>query len=154
MRTIDVYVYKKEYLLETYDEKSVSNDLIEYIINKTFYCKKNEQVSIVLHVTEDTKGCTSLIQKGLEDEYYKNIQNHNIVNFKQIILLLMGICMLFISTLYDDSKIINEIILIGGWVPIWEAVELELLTDTSGRKRHKQLKKLLHCNIEEVIDER
>ena len=58
--------------------------------------------------------------------------------------------MLFISTLINGKKIINEIILIGSWVPIWEAIELELLTDTYEKRKQKILKRLMKCEIEEV----
>lgn len=150
MKKIDIYVENKDVLFETYNKEFVSSNLIEYILNKTTYLKKNEDVSLILHVTKETKGCSLMIRKGLQEEYRNNVRNHNIMNIKQTLLLLLGLCLLFISTLIDDTDILNEVILIGAWVPIWEAIELELLTDTKEKRKRKQLKKLLECNIEEV----
>lgn len=150
MKTIEIFIEKEENLVETYNKNLVSSTLIEYILNKIEHVKKNEEISIHLYVTEETRGCSSIIRKGLEEEYQKNIKNHSIINIKQFILLLIGLFMLLISTLIGDMSILNEIVLIGAWVPIWEAVELELLTDTNEKKKRIQLKKVLTGEIIEI----
>lgn len=151
MKKIDIYIEKREDLVETYDKEFVSNTLIEYILSKAAYLKKNENAGLVLHVTNQTKGCSDMIRRGLEEEYNKSIKRRDIINIRQLILLILGLCILFVSTLISTDNIFHEVILIGGWVPIWEAIELELLTDTKEKKRRKQLKKLIKSNIDEVL---
>ena len=58
--------------------------------------------------------------------------------------------MLLISTFIKNMNILNEIVLIGAWVPIWEAIELELFTDTKEKRKRKQLKKILKGEIIEI----
>lgn len=152
MKKLDIYVEKRENLVGIYDKNFVATALIEYILNKVAYLKKNDNVELILHVTKATEGCTSMIQAGFQEEYNKSIKRRNIINVKQFILLLLGIIILFVSTFIDDKNIFHEVILIGGWVPIWEAVELELLTDTKEKKRRKQLKKLMKSKIIEVVE--
>lgn len=152
MKKIDIYIAKREDLVQIYNKDFVSVALIEYILNKVAFLKKNENVELILHVTKGTEGCTSMIRSGLEEEYNKSIKRRNIINIKQFVLLLLGLVMLFVSTFIDDNNIFHEVILIGGWVPIWEAVELELLTDTKEKRRRKQLKKLMKSKINEVLE--
>lgn len=152
MQEIDIYIHSKKDLTETYDEKVVSSSLIQYILQRAIYIKRKESIRLILHVSNDTKGCTKQIQKGLEEEYRTNLQQHYIINIKQFLLLIIGLGMLFISTLIQNNEILEEIILIGGWVPIWEAIELELLTDTKDRRIRKLLKKLLKSEMIEMED--
>ena len=39
--------------------------------------------------------------------------------------------------IYLNVLIWHEVILIGGWVPIWEAIDIELFRDTKERKKEK-----------------
>ncbi len=152
MRKIDIYINTKEDLTEKYNTGIVSTALIQYILQRTIYVKRNEDIQLVLHVSNNTKGCISLIQKGIEETYRDNLRQHHIINIKQFLLLIIGFCMLFISTVIRHNEILEEIILIGGWVPIWEAIELELLTDTKDRRTRRLLKRLLKSEITEVED--
>lgn len=150
MKQIEVYINSNNELFETYNKKIISKNLIDYLLNQTIGIKRNEDISLIMYVTEETKGCSSLIQKRLEEEYRKNLRIHSVINIKQITFLLLGLILLFISTLIKDTEIFHEVILIGGWVPIWEAVELELLTDTKEKRKRRRLKKLMKAKIEEI----
>ena len=68
----------------------------------------------------------------------------------------MGVMFIFLSTKIDDSTIWKEVLVILGWVPIWEMMEVELFPDAAERKRRKAIKKLLKCEIIErtMIDEK
>jgi len=151
MIKIDVYIKKNEDLLEKYNTEFVSRDLIEYILSKAMYLNKHENISLKLHVTKETKGCSSIIRKGFEEAYYKSIKMRNLINIKQIFLLLLGIFILLLSTLISDENIFHEVILIVGWVPIWEAVQLELLTDTKEKRKRRILKKIMKTNMQEIL---
>jgi len=151
MKEIKIYIEKKEDLVETYNREFVSNTLIEYIISKAIDIKKANDIRLYIHTTNETKGCSSMIKKGLQDEYNKNIKRRKLTNIKQITLLAIGLSMLFISTLINNNSIINEVILIGGWVPIWEAIELELLTDTHEKRKRRILKRLIKSDIQESL---
>lgn len=45
----------------------------------------------------------------------------------------------------------KEILLISGWVPIWEMVKIELFPDVQGRIKRKYIKKLLKSDIIEKV---
>ena len=52
-------------------------------------------------------------------------------------------------SLFINVDVIEEIILIGGWVFTWSAIELEITVDFTEMRRRKIIKRLLKCNIEE-----
>ena len=65
----------------------------------------------------------------------------------------MGIFFLTLSTLVDSESIWYELMIIGGWVPIWEMIEVELFPDVEERRKRKVIKKLLKSEIiERTLD--
>ena len=66
----------------------------------------------------------------------------------QLIYFIIGIISIFL-TLLIHIDVIDEIILIGGWVFIWSAIELEITSDFNELRKRKIIKKLLKSEIEE-----
>ena len=68
----------------------------------------------------------------------------------------MGAFIIFLSTKVPEDLFWKEVLVIIGWVPIWEMFEVELFPDAEERKRRKAIKRLLKCQIVErtVINEK
>lgn len=49
--------------------------------------------------------------------------------------------------LQKEDVIWKEVLLIGGWVPIWETIDIELFSDLEGRRKRIILKRLLESEI-------
>lgn len=84
---------------------------------------------------------------GIEKEYefsYKKLRYNNLF---QLIFIILGTFALFLATLLKDNIILNEIIIIGAWVLIWESIDLELFSETKQRGRRKILKRILRSEI-------
>ena len=147
-KVIEIDLNSKEDLLEKYNNKRISKDLIEYLINETNFINKKDNVVIQINnnIKTDIDIAKYLIN-GLKDEYESNIKSHLKNNIIQIILFFLGIFFLFLSTQINDNDIWKEILLIGGWVPIWEMIDLELFNDFRGHKRKRIIQKLLDSKI-------
>ena len=79
---------------------------------------------------------------------YENISNeYHRTNIIQLALLILGLIFLFFSSLISESSIWKEVLLIIGWVPIWEMVDLELFKDYRGRRKKKIIAKLLSSDF-------
>ena len=91
--------------------------------------------------------CIKIIPDELKQEYNKSLKLYHITNIRQLFLLLLGIFFLFLSTLIKEDVIWKEVLLIGGWVPIWETIDIELFSDLEGRRKRIILKKLLKSEI-------
>ena len=147
-KVIEIDLNNKDYLLEKYNNKRISKDLIEYLINEINFINKNDNVVIQINNNINTDiDIVKYLTNGLKDEYKSNIKSHLKNNIIQIVLFFLGIFFLFLSTQIKGNDIWKEILLIGGWVPIWEMIDLELFNDYRGHKRKRILQKLLDSEI-------
>lgn len=148
METIDIFIENKNELYEKYNKKIVSSELMQYITNRAMNVEKGKKIHLKIHLKENNYECIEVIKNGIKEEYQKNIRNRDTNNMKQILLLLVGIIVLIISTFINTDNILHEVIIIAGWVPIWESIDLELFTDAKEKRRRKILKKLMSAEIE------
>lgn len=147
---LEIDIDNKYDLIDKYNEKKLSNELLKYIINQTIFTKKNKKIKIVINkkinINEDS---VEMIREGLKKEYTKSLEERNRNNVKQCILLMLGMIFIFIATRIENRGMWREIILITGWVPIWEMVKIELFSDVYGRRKRRIIKKLLTSEIVE-----
>ena len=147
-KVINVDLQEKNDFLEKYNHEEVTNDLVEYLIKEARHTQKDDNIIINFNVLFNAEfNIKEMLIKTLKEEYLHNINDHRYTNLFQIILFLLGIIFLSLSTLFKDGVIWKEILVIGGWVPIWEMVELELFNDVRGRKRKKIINKLINSEI-------
>lgn len=148
-KNIEVYLHEDYDVTEKYNKKNVSKELIEYLIEQTIFFNKKDDLKIKIYngSSYSDEVCLNLIKKGLKLEFQKCLKRKDLNNIKQIILILIGIIFLFLSTLINDT-VFKEVFLIIGWVPIWEAIDIELFTDAKEKRRRKILKKLLESEME------
>ena len=152
-KEIKVDISSREDLLERYNESKISRDVIEYIIKEAMLVDKNEKIKIV--VNKDTavlnENCKELIINGLKDEYTRSLERQHDNNIKQIYFLIMGSILIYLSFKIKNVQVWREILLISGWVPIWEMVKIELFPDVEGRIKRRIINKLLKSEIVERI---
>lgn len=156
-KVINVDLDRKFDFLRKYSDNKVSTDLIEYLIDRIDKINKYEKVVIRLNKRcELDVNAIKIIKEGLKEEYKKSIQLRDENNLKQLWFLLMGAFIIFLSTKVPEDLFWKEVLVIIGWVPIWEMFEVELFPDAKERKRRKAIKRLLKCQIVErtVINEK
>lgn len=148
---IEISINNKYDLINKYNDKKVSNNLLKYIIKQTILLEKNKKIKILINKKINTDiNSVELIKEGLKEEYKGSIEERHRNNIKQIILLLLGMFFIFIATRIEKIGMWREIILITGWVPIWEMVKIELFSDVYGRRKRKIIKRLLKSEILEI----
>ena len=147
-KIIEIDINNKADLLEKYNNTKISKELIEYLINESSYINKKD--NIIIKINNNTKLDLDIVlslKKALEEEYNNTIKSHIKNDIVQIIFFFLGLFFLFLSTKITSSNIWKEILLIGGWVFIWEMIDLELFNDFRGRKRKRILQRLIASNI-------
>ena len=77
------------------------------------------------------------------------IKHYN--NIRQLILFIIGLILLILS-MTIEIDLLKEILLIGSWVPIWEAFDSELFLDFNEKTKRKILKKLMKSKITENME--
>lgn len=147
-KIIEIDLSDKYDLVEKYNEKNVSKDLIKYIIDEAMDVSKKDKIIIEINKKfQLNKSCKNLIIEGLNREYNESLQLHKLIDLKQWLFLAWGIIALFIYSLIEEDTAWKEILLIATWVPLWEMIDLEIFSDHDERKKRRVLKKLLNSEI-------
>jgi len=147
-RIINVDILDKHDLVEKYNQNIVSKDLVNYLLEQVKFVDKNDNLKIIISQKFDFEcDIVNMINKSMNDLYILNLKKSYINNIKQVIFLVLGIICLVLYGVVNNP-IISEIILIGGWVLIWEMVDLFLFSDTQLKRDKIVLKKLLKANFE------
>ena len=147
-KLIKINILNEDSLIEKYNNDKANKKLIEYIIKEAKYIRDYDKLDIVIYNECNTKlNIAEIIIQGLKEEY-ENISNeYHRTNIIQLALLILGLIFLFFSSLISESSIWKEVLLIIGWVPIWEMVDLELFKDYRGRRKKKIIAKLLSSDF-------
>lgn len=142
MKSIVVNIRREKDLYEKYSNE-VSNELIKYLVNEA---KVKDDVEVIVNTKLDIKNIDTLIKEGLEDSI-KDIRNvDRFYDSKQVILFIVGMIFLIISTL-TKPEIIKELILIVGWIAVWEVLDIAINIDSKQKYNKKIIKKLINCKI-------
>lgn len=145
---ITISINDKYELIGRYDEKNISRELLEYILKETILTKKNKTIKIVINKRKDIEiNSVEIVKEGLKQEYERSLEERRRNNLKQLFFLLLGMIFIFIATRMKYKGMWREILLITGWVPIWEMIEIELFPDVYGRRERRTIKKLLKSEI-------
>lgn len=152
---VKIDIDNKYELVAKYNEEKISNELLEYIIKQTILVNKNKTIKIVVNknksIEEDS---IKIIKQGLKEEYNRSLEERHRNNMKQLAFLLLGIIFIFIATRIDNRGMWRELLIITGWVPIWEMIEIELFPDVYGRRKRRIIRKLLKSEIiENIVEE-
>lgn len=142
-KVINVDIKEIGDLVERYNDAVVSKDLIYYILNQAKFVNRKDTIKLSIDIKfETTIDIVCLIKKTLKNEYDLNLKKSYNTNVKQVFFLFFGMVCLFLSTIINN-EIISEVILIGGWVLIWEMIDLQLFTDSQLKRDKIVLRKLL-----------
>lgn len=145
---MEIDIVDKYDFVERYNEKKISSVMLEYIIEQAKWVEKNDKIKIIINKKCPLQQqCSEMIKEGLKEEYSKSLKKRHDNNIEQLFFLCLGIIFIFLSSLIKEETIWKELLLISGWVPIWEMVEVELFSDTEERKRRAILRKLLKSEI-------
>lgn len=149
-KILEIDINDKEDLFEKYNEKKISKELIKYIIDNTPKFKKNDKMKVIINNNlKDKMFVSELIKKELDSEVDRNEYKFTYNNRKQIVYFISGVAALVLST-FINVEILEEIILIGAWVVLWNMVELEIDDDINYIKKKRILKKILNSEFEEI----
>ena len=144
MKIIVLNIKQEEDLYEKYSN-NVSRDLINYLIRETKYV--NDDIKIKINTKLKIDNIENIIKNGLMKIYNESRKFDKILDSKQIMFFIIGVMFLLLSSLIPTA-LIKEIIIIAGWVAIWEVVDISLNVDSELKLNRKLVKKLMNSNIE------
>ena len=152
LKVIDVNIDSIDDCRHKFKPSDISDDLAEYLLKQcraTLYSDSFEIAfySLKEFTKEEKKELTDMIREhfGLElREAYIIKEKNNIVN---LLCFLFGIIFLFIDVLVKLNPIVSEIVLILGWVLIWEASYNLFFGEIRNNVKISRIKKLIDCKV-------
>lgn len=146
-KIIEIDIIDKHDLVEKYNSKNLSKELIDYIIKESAFITKKDNIKLIINDKTKNNNIVEIVKNGLKKEYNQSLTINHITNIRQILLLILGVIFLLIYATIKAEIVWKEILLIIGWVPIWEVVDIELFADLENKRKRQILKKLLTSEI-------
>ena len=145
---------EKDDYISQFNENKLSNKLSNYILDEcrgkplenkiTLNIKMNYRIS-----NKEKEEFIKMIHNNYKDDLkeYMLILKRSII--KKIIIFFIGVVLIYLAYFKDimDNEVISEIILIIGWVAIWEVAYTWFFESDKNRIMVKRLKQLIKCNI-------
>jgi hypothetical protein len=149
-RVVNIDINDKHDLYETYNDNYLNKNLLDYLIRYSSSFKKNDQIVIIIDNNATWKrNFESIMKQSLQHERERLKLQYRDMNIKQLIWLITGSLIIMISTFLPPSAM-QEILLVLGSVPIWEAVSIELFKDTEVRKKIKTINLLMNSVVKGI----
>lgn len=147
-KVIKIDLMKEEDIIDTYNSSRISPNLLNYLINEARFIKKEDTIKILINNICQTKlNYKEMLYEAFQDEFLNIRKEHIKTNIIQLLFFIMGIFFIFLA-FQINNNIWKEILLISGWVPIWEMIDLELFNDTRGQRKKMILNKLINSQID------
>lgn len=147
---IEIHLNDKEDYTNNFNKNRISPELFDYILNELKTINIKEKLDINIYTKnfilsdEEKEQLAMMIKSTYEDDANDLIYLDNNLIFKELIFLLIGVLIIIIYFIFKDSPVISEIILIIGWLMIWESVSRLVFSRTETKykiKRRKQITK-------------
>lgn len=144
-KSLKIDILNEGDLTGKYNVDKVETELINYLIDSSMILEKKEIKEIIINNHTNIEA-QELIKEGLRDIYLKTFKQHRLIDKKQLLYIVIGIIAIAVSSIITHD-ILKEISLIGGWVFVWSAIELEITSDFKVFRERKIIERLLQCEI-------
>ena len=145
---------EKDDYINQFNNNKLSNSLTNYILEEcrgkslanriTLNVKTNFKISV-----QEKEEFIKMVHENYKTdlEEYVLILKHS--NLKKILIFFIGVILIYLSYFKEisNNEVISEVILIIGWVAIWEAAYTWFFESDKNRIKAKRLKQLAKCQI-------
>ena len=142
MKSIVVNIRRERDLYQKYNNE-VSSELIKYLIDEA---KVKDDIEIIVNTKLDINNIEKLIKKGLQYSYEDTKLIDKFYDSKQIKFFIVGMLFLIFSTIMKP-ELIKELILIIGWIAVWQVLDIAIKIDSKQKFNRKIINKLINCKI-------
>ena len=153
MKKIEVHLKDKNDFTSRYNENRISSDLYTYIKKEVKLAdikdKINIEISTDFKLTDKEKEQLSLNIKKTSEEEINDIKYiEEKVLLLELLFLFIGFIIIFLYFLIKNIAIISEIVLIIGWLLIWEALDRLIFSRTENKIKKQRLKQIIKSDID------
>ena len=145
---------EKKYFVSKYNDNTLAPELKDYLLNEIIGYDINTKINIIIDakfdLTEEEKEhYKKLIIKEFKESNDEILYEIDQSNLKKLTLSLIGILFIIASYFFNHiiGEVLEEILMIFGWVALWEVAYAILFTDASRRRKIKRNKQIINANI-------
>lgn len=148
--TIPIYIENKEDYTSPYNHKKLNSDLLAYILDEHKGIPLNHTIEIKVSSPhtfskQEKNDFIFILRSNLGEDIKEHYLEMKLTYIRAIILVMVGILFIFLSD--QVSNIFKEILLIIGWVGIWESCYIFLFDNMQSRIKIKKYKKLVNAKV-------
>lgn len=150
-KEISLVINDMDSLVNRFNDQELSPEAGNYIFNESFEMRlrKNFIVNVItkFDVNDEAKVLiTDMIHKYFGHNVRSTIYYIKFSLVKQFILFILGIILIILAVLIP-SEVISEVLLICGWVCVWETVYGLFFVDTKYHIQMKRCRNLSQCRV-------
>ncbi len=146
--TITIDIENKDDYTCPYNNRKLNSELLSYILDESKGIPLQNKIEIEIHSHFDSnekKSFIEILRSNLGEDIKENYLEMKLTYIKAILLFLFGLLFVLLSNI--TPQIIKEIILIIGWVGIWESCYIFLFDRIHTRIKIKKFKKLVNAKV-------
>lgn len=149
---IDVRINKKEEFFSHFSEGRLSRELAHYLLEECYGENVNNKITITFcHNFNLKKREKERIVDMIRAHFGMKVQDEEFYLYRdkgmEFLLFVGGILLLIFYYLFRNIDLVSEIILIIGWLAIWEAVDRFVFNGMEKKMKIKRLKELAKAKI-------
>lgn len=153
MNKLKIELKDKKDFVSKYNSNRISSDLYNYLKDEIKLTTIKENIKIEIKpefkMSDEEKELLALnIKKTCKEEIDDIKYLEERILLKELLLLLIGSIIIFLCFLVKNSAFISEIILIIGWLFIWESLYSIIFRRTKNKILKERLKSIIKSDID------
>ena len=155
MNKLEIELKDKKDFISKYNNNRISSELYNYIKEEVRLLNTNDPINIQIKtqfkLTDKDKELLALnIKKTCEEEINDIKYLEQKIILKELLFLIIGIIITFICFVIKNSPFISEMLLIIGWLFVWESAREIIFNRVENKTKIKRLKQIIKSDIDYV----
>lgn len=154
-RKLIIELNDKKAYISPYNHQRLNPDLLAYILDesKGIPLRHNIQIDVYstsLFTEKEKDNFVEMLRSNLGQDIKESYSEIHFILVRAIVLSIVGIFSILLSSQVGDEfyYLIREILLIIGWIGIWEACYIFLFDNVLTKRRIKKYKQLVNAKVE------
>ncbi len=149
---ITIYIEDKEDYTSPYNSQKLNSELLFYILDENKGIPLNHTIEININSPHsfsknEKNNFVNILRSNLGEDIKESYLELKLTYIRAIILFLIGILFILFSHFSSIHELIAEVLLIIGWVGVWEACYIFLFDNMHNRIKIKKFKKLVNAKV-------
>lgn len=150
--TITIRIEDKEDYTSPYNNQKLNSELLSYILDESKSIPLNHTIDFEIHSPhkfsdKEKNDFINILRSNLGEDIKESYLEMKFTHIRAIILFIVGILFILFYTFISQFKIVSEVLLIIGWVGIWESCYIFFFDNMRYRIKIKKFKKLVSAKV-------